>query len=143
MASYTTNYQLHQWEANDDFLRTDFNEDFAKIDAAIKGVETAANTALAGKASQMALEAVEAMASGKAEFTLGTYIGNGSNKTVSVGFRAKALFICDGTYDTLLVQGGDHPLLSLTDSGFSVKYISAYGSTPNKENSLYAFLAFR
>ena len=74
MATYTENFGLHQWVPEDDFLRTDFNEDFAKIDAAIKGVETAANTALAGKASQMALEAVEAMASGKAEFTLGTYI---------------------------------------------------------------------
>ena len=37
MANYTDNYQLHQWEAGDDFLRTDFNEDFAKIDAAIAG----------------------------------------------------------------------------------------------------------
>ena len=35
MAGYTNNYQLHQWEAGDDFLREDFNEDFAKIDGAI------------------------------------------------------------------------------------------------------------
>ena len=35
MATYTTNYGLHQWEASDDFLRTDFNTDFAKIDAAL------------------------------------------------------------------------------------------------------------
>ena len=49
MATYTSHYQLHQWEASDSFLRTDFNTDFQKIDAAIKGVETAANTALALK----------------------------------------------------------------------------------------------
>lgn len=42
MASYTANYRLHQWEPEDHFLRTDFNEDFAKLDAAIKGVSTAA-----------------------------------------------------------------------------------------------------
>lgn len=32
MASYTPNYQLHQWEPQDPFLRTDFNEDLQKID---------------------------------------------------------------------------------------------------------------
>ena len=28
MASYTANYQLHQWEPADFFLRTDFNADY-------------------------------------------------------------------------------------------------------------------
>ena len=32
MATYTENYQLHQWVPEDDFLRTDFNTDFQKID---------------------------------------------------------------------------------------------------------------
>ncbi|WP_186566638.1 hypothetical protein [Lawsonibacter celer] len=36
MAGYTDNYQLHQWEPGDDFLRTDFNEDLAKIDAELQ-----------------------------------------------------------------------------------------------------------
>ena len=36
MAGYTNNYQLHQWEPGDNFLRTDFNEDLAKIDAELK-----------------------------------------------------------------------------------------------------------
>ena len=35
MANYTEHYQLHQWEPGDPFLRTDFNEDLAKIDAAL------------------------------------------------------------------------------------------------------------
>ena len=30
----TQNYQLHQWEATDDFLRTEFNENFGKLDEA-------------------------------------------------------------------------------------------------------------
>lgn len=42
MATYTSNYGLHQWAAEDNFLRTDFNTDFSKIDAAIKGVSDAA-----------------------------------------------------------------------------------------------------
>lgn len=35
MANYTEHYQLHQWEGSDAFLRTDFNEDFKKIDTAL------------------------------------------------------------------------------------------------------------
>ena len=35
MASYTDHYQLHQWEPADPFLRTDFNQDFQKIDTAL------------------------------------------------------------------------------------------------------------
>ena len=35
MASYTPNYQLHQWEPQDPFLRTNFNEDLQKIDTAL------------------------------------------------------------------------------------------------------------
>ena len=45
MATYTSNYQLHQWEASDDFLRTDFNTDFQKIDAAPGSIRAQARKA--------------------------------------------------------------------------------------------------
>ena len=143
MASYTTNYQLHQWVPGDNFLRTDFNEDFAKIDAAIKGVETAANTALAGKAGTAALEAVQALANGKAEVVLGTYTGTGGTKAVSLGFRPRAVFITYTTYVGMAAQGASQPMITLTGSGFTVEHISNYGSTPNMEGAKYAYLAFR
>ena len=38
MANYTEHYQLHQWEPEDSFLRTDFNEDHEKIDTALNGL---------------------------------------------------------------------------------------------------------
>ena len=38
MANYTKHYQLHQWEPEDPFLRTDFNEDLEKIDSALGGL---------------------------------------------------------------------------------------------------------
>lgn len=38
--NHTSNYQLCQWEATDQVLRTDFNEDNAKVDAALKGLST-------------------------------------------------------------------------------------------------------
>jgi len=36
-SKYTSNYQLNQWEPDDRVLRTDFNADNAKIDAALAG----------------------------------------------------------------------------------------------------------
>jgi len=36
-SSYTPNYQLNQWEADDRVQRTDFNADNAKIEAALSG----------------------------------------------------------------------------------------------------------
>lgn len=53
MASYTQNYQLHQWEPSDDFLRTDFNEDFKKIDTAIKTTEQSLRTNFTGEISRL------------------------------------------------------------------------------------------
>ena len=47
-ANQTTNYQLNQWEATDQVLRTDFNADNAKVDAV-----------LAGKVDQAALDNLE------------------------------------------------------------------------------------
>ena len=37
MSRFTTNYQLHQWDPEDNFLRTDFNTDLSKIDTALAG----------------------------------------------------------------------------------------------------------
>ena len=39
--NHTTNYDLCQWEATDQVLRTDFNEDNARIDAALESLKTA------------------------------------------------------------------------------------------------------
>ena len=37
MSRSTPNYQLHQWDPEDNFLRTDFNTDLSKIDTALAG----------------------------------------------------------------------------------------------------------
>ena len=53
-SNYTTNYQLNQWEAGDQVLRTDFNADNSKIDAALKGLaekDTALEGTLASQAT--------------------------------------------------------------------------------------------
>ena len=62
-SSYTTNYQLNQWSAADQVLRTEFNADNAKIDAALKGL----SDPVAGKAAQSAVDALTQSVSSKAD----------------------------------------------------------------------------
>ena len=138
MATYTTNYQLHQWVPGDNFLRTDFNTDFQKIDAAIKGVETAANTALALKADKTELtQACGALDEAKCETLTGSYTGNGANtRTIDLGCAPRAVFIDD----ELAVPGmaGSY-LLSLTASGFQVR--DSLGTSTNSSGETYYYLA--
>lgn len=70
-SNYTEHYGLCQWEATDQVLRTDFNEDNTKIDAALKGLSEQ-NTAL--EASVAAAVA----AAGNCEMELITYTGTGT-----------------------------------------------------------------
>ena len=138
MATYTTNYQLHQWEASDSFLRTDFNTDFQKIDAAIKGVETAANTALAKKADKTELtQACGALDEAKCETLTGSYTGNGANtRTIDLGCAPRAVFV--GEF--LAVPGmTSNYLLSLTASGFQVR--DSLGTSTNSSGETYYYLA--
>ena len=138
MATYTSHYQLHQWEASDSFLRTDFNTDFQKIDAAIKGVETAANTALALKADKTELtQACGALDEAKCETITGSYTGNGANtRTIDLGCAPRAVFV--GEF--LAVPGmTSNYLLSLTASGFQVR--DSLGTSTNSSGETYYYLA--
>ena len=138
MATYTTNYQLHQWVPGDNFLRTDFNTDFQKIDAAIKGVETAANTALALKADKTELtQACGALDEAKCETLTGSYTGNGANtRTIDLGCAPRAVFV--GEF--LAVPGmTSNYLLSLTASGFQVR--DSLGTSTNSSGETYYYLA--
>ena len=141
MASYTTNYGLHQWESTDDFLRTDFNTDFQKIDAALAGIQ--------------------ADTDGKVEMVTGTYQGDGSDeRTITLGFQPKAvLTMADGTvagyssgsfytYGGLALPGhpatlgGESSAVELTTTGFRVHARSDYFRV-NQSGKIYHYLAFR
>ena len=142
MASYTTNYQLHQWEASDSFLRTDFNTDFQKIDAAIKGVETAANTALAGKASTAALEAVQTLAAGKSRGVVGVYTGDGTSANhISLGATPMAVIMPWGMYCYVTVTGFSNNGMTLEEGGFCVSHDAGNNRTMNKAGADYEYLA--
>lgn len=102
MATYTTNYGLHQWVPEDDFLRTDFNTDFQKIDSAIKTTEEGLRSGYQGEVSRLeaalasttqslrtefngnldsvnsSLAAIRSLAEGKCSVVTGSYAGDGS-----------------------------------------------------------------
>ena len=137
MATYTSNYQLHQWVPEDDFLRSDFNEDFQKIDAGI-----AAALAAAGE---------------KTEIVAGSYTGNdAAGRTIDLGFQPKAVFFehSRGVRDQTTTQGGlalqgmnlfgrnGGTAASITPTGFSISYASG-NIYLNASNFLYYYLAIR
>ena len=123
----TSNYRLHKWEPQDDFLRSEFNENFAAIDEALKG---------------------------KAEVVFGTYTGTKSSKrTINLGFTPSLLLLMGesglgSSYSGGLTAPG-HPLknqsfiyLAVVEGGFQVSYSTNIAYT-NSWNSIYSYLAFR
>ena len=136
MATYTANYQLHQWVPEDNFLRTDFNQDFQKIDAA--------------------LAEVEALAGSKCSVVAGTYSGNNAeSREINLGFQPVAVMLENSfgkrpavdfnMYGGLAVQGGSlnhsDTALTITQTGFRVGKVGE--SLTNFSGNSYRYLAFR
>ena len=93
--NHTTNYNLCQWEATDQVLRTDFNEDNAKIDAALATIP---------------------------QIAIGTYIGNGSaSQKISLSFTPKAVFFCSSDGKTYIGTGSGYLWGGLAVSGSALQ----------------------
>lgn len=109
-SNHTTNYQLCQWQADDQVKRTDFNGDNAKIDAALNDLSDGLAAAREEKADQSALDALAAEVTKKATtaaletvskklaampcLVTGTYTGDGTDsRLISLGFQPKALLV--------------------------------------------------
>ena len=105
-SNHTEHFSLNQWQADDQVKRTDFNEDNAKIDSALKDLaaaqaEKADQTALdalaaevAKKATTAALEALSKKLASMPCLVTGTYTGDGAeSRLISLGFQPKALLV--------------------------------------------------
>ncbi len=134
MANYTQHYRLHQWEPNDNFLRTDFNTDLEKIDTALDTLQTA-------------LE-------GKSGFVSGSYAGDGAeSRSFNLGFAPTALLLETSTgargnginaiaglaLPGLSVHDG---AITLTETGFSLNHDNKY-HVVNGAADTYYYLAFQ
>ena len=112
MAEYTSNYQLHQWVPEDDFLRTDFNTDFQKLDEALAGLQTALD--------------------GKCQLKRGNFNGNGgSSRQVITGPTPQALILSNGsTVVTVIDDDSTVGNVKIMANGFEV-----YSGSPNMNQS--------
>lgn len=142
MAQYTPNYGLHQWEPGDNFLRTDFNQDFVKIDTALQA--KADKTALAQKADQSALEAVQTLAEGRCRVVTGSYMGTGkAGITVNLGGRPKAVIFPHDSVTSMVIAGNNLHAISITGSGFTVgvpNYMDSFQSNQEGQRQWYVAL---
>jgi len=88
-SNYTEHYNLCQWEPTDQFVRTDFNEDNAKIDAALHGLSEAAT-----EHSNLLQRC------GNCQIYTTTYIGNGQ-----YGYDKACTFTCPHPPVLVHIQG--------------------------------------
>ena len=169
-SNYTENYGLCQWEAGDSFVRTEFNQDNARIDAALKDLEDtkaeqaavdSLTTAVAGKAEQAALENLSDTVELKCRMKTGTYTGNGTNyrdsQTIDVGFPIQAVLVENragnrsqavnaATLGGLALKGtslyNDETLVSISGSSFTVYVGGQYKGNLNREGTTYLYVAW-
>ncbi len=151
----TQNYQLHQWEATDDFLRTEFNENFGKLDEAVAAEVAARADAVSGLNTALGK---------KPEVVTGSYTGDGTKgRTISLGFQPKAVFVIPSTgrlAGTYLYAGGlalpgqpvavnSYEMAAITTTGFRVSHTylnhANYGEyfTANESGVVYHYLAVK
>jgi hypothetical protein len=164
MPKQTTNYQLNQWAPEDSFLRADFNEDNAKIDAALKAEQEARAAADAELAAQVAEKALASDLSGL--IVTGTYTGTATGADLSItqnidlGFQPRFLLVRNASYKGsnsigdnwtphelgFAVPGfgtwtGEHTqILKITETGFTCGGANGYF---NYSGNTYTYLAIR
>lgn len=121
-SNYTPNFNLCQWEAEDQVLRTDFNTDNARIDAALaakadksalNSLQGTVNSLSTGKADKTALNSLQstvnsqgaALSLRNCRFVTGTYTGSGkygSSNPTALAFPYKPVFLHVGATDYFL-----------------------------------------
>ena len=133
-SNYTTNYQLNQWEAADQVLRTEFNRDNQRIDAALAGL-AAQNTELA----------VAVANKGNCQLWTSSYVGTGTSGaggTVQLTFPTAPMLLMVSGLDTvgisilqgqmiIVVRGGNIPIV--TNWSNEGKTVSWYYDTPGEQ----------
>ena len=155
----TANYGLSQWEATDQVVMKDFNDDNEKIDARIKEAKDAAEHAQETADNLVAV----AFTPDNLPFVVGTYTGKGSDdgdtQTINLGFKPTLMLVqgiemnAQGSNSVIATQASvythsKYTLFQITDTGFTVchyQYGTNYIGAPNMNKSgvKYVYAAFR
>ena len=130
---------LHLWEPTDQVLRTEFNQNWTKIDTAVNAAQETA------EAAQSAAE--------QRPYVIGSYTGNGGTQSITLGFQPSFVIITAqpaNSRDTafIAISGGSEAAstLSFTETGFTVMVApTPYETYPltNQNGTFYHFLALR
>ena len=145
--NYTTNYHLPQWAESDRIMMEDFNDAMSDIDQGIKTAQDTADTA------ESKADAAQAAAEAK-PYVIGSYSGNGSGKTINLGFKPSAVLISGDrytddeteaalSYSVLATDDGPGLVCELTNTGFSVNRLGSYMPFLNDDGRNYRYIAFR
>ena len=159
-SNHTEHFSLNQWQADDQVKRTDFNEDNAKIDAALNDL----SGGLAEKATTAALKALSKKLASMPCLVTGTYTGDGTDsRLISLGFQPKALLVMieegysarpytDDYYGGLALPGkpvclqtsyGTNYILTIESKGFRVYYNRDRYILSNQKDTNYYYLAWK
>ena len=131
MANYTEYYHLHQWEPEDSFLRTDFNEDFRRIAAALQEK--------LGQADRAELAAATAE---KAKLYCGAFLGNGTSQSIPLGFRPSAVLLPGRSGLLLASRQTAAGAIEIIQQGFRVVHEDGAIDRINESGKTYPYLAF-
>ena len=132
-SNYTANYGLCQWEATDNFVRTEFNQDNARIDAAIKGV---ADTAAAETAALA--ERVTAADRGLTNLTYNVYdMAMKSYYENKVSGQRRAMFVEDFETEDYVAELDEETAAVLNPSKEELSRCQMFVNLPKETLELY------
>lgn len=143
--NHTEHYELNQWLATDQVVRTDFNADNAKLDAALHALAGQVAEKADGEDLTALSETVEAMSAGmgNCNMELLTYTGTGAmgqSSPTRITFSALPdAFLVVGDLAILLGRGGvKEAILACKDVTYSESFISSSSLTwTGTQMSLY------
>ena len=170
--NYTESYHLPQWVKDDRIMMEDFNQMCRDMEAGLKktasdaaaetasGVKSAADAAAqAQKTANSALSKADAAFSpSNFPYVLGTYVGNGSTLTVSLGFTPRFVIVAHqysadtsaGTWAIGFAMAGmgvNAQGLTVGSGSFTVSHLVANNRVLapqiNTNGTTYAYIAFR
>ena len=116
--NHTANYNLNQWQATDPVLRTDFNEDNAKIDAALKSL----NAASQQHTTQLSQLQTSLSKHGDCKLHYTIYEGDGSvSRTFTFPHKPVYLFLYGRSNVNLMIPR-DAPFCYLDESAANLSW---------------------
>ena len=142
--NYTENYNLCQWEASDKVLRTDFNDDNAKLETALTRIEATANAA---KTQAQTITNNAYTKTGYRPFAVGTYHGDTqANRVIPLGFRPKFVFLFPSDLNLqftstmgVAIDGQMSKNIDIVSNGFQVHFTNGGGTNSNISFFYFAF----